>query len=587
MTQGPVPPIEPADDDADLTQEALADYQPLAARPEASEDDGDGGDPFDAEPVIEEPKDRVQLPRPLEPDNARFARLREKAKCLTTTPGVYLMKDTRGVVIYVGKSRSLRDRVGSYFVPSTDLGRFGKQMLLEYIDDFDTLPCDSEVEALLTENRLIKDIQPRFNARLLDDKTYPYLEITTRDDFPGVYITRQPSSTGTKLYGPFTSSSALREAIQHLQRIFKFRTCHLEILEEDPRKRFFRPCLLYAIRQCTAPCADKISKDGYRQDIDRLKRFLDSKGSEVLREMMADMEAASKNLEFEKAAALRDQIKAIRALSERSRIGADKAIQAEVFFQDHAGGGGRGGLRSLQELLELPEPIRSIEGIDIAHFQGEATVGSLVCFIDGRPFKNGYRRFRIKSVTGVDDYKSIGEVVSRRYRDAGHNGELYPDVILIDGGLGQLHAAQAAFEQMDVKPPMVISLAKREEEIYIQARSAPIKLSRTNAALKLLQHIRDEAHRFGQSYHHLLISKKRFETDIATGTRPPPRPRKKKINPAVPSSERAPQPAVPDPDFKILTVDQIKDLTGHPADNPVQRAPQPPEPNDPISPTLT
>lgn len=581
MTQGPVPPIEPPDDDADLTQEALADYQPLAAPPEAA--DSDTGDPFDAEPVIEEPKDIVQLPRPLEPDNARFARLREKAKCLTATPGVYLMKDTRGIVIYVGKSRSLRDRVGSYFVPSTDLGRFGKQLLLEYIDDFDTLPCESEVEALLTENRLIKDIQPRFNARLLDDKTYPYLEITTRDDFPGVYITRQPSSTGTKLYGPFTSSSALKEAIQHLQRVFKFRTCHLEILEDDPRKRFFRPCLLYAIRQCTAPCADKISREAYRVDIDRLKRFLDSKGSEVLREMMADMEAASKNLEFEKAAALRDQIKAIRALSERSRVGADKAVQAEVFFQDHAGGGG---LKALQELLELPEPIRSIEGIDIAHFQGEATVGSLVCFIDGRPFKNGYRRFRIKSVTGVDDYKSIGEVVSRRYRDAGHNGELYPDVILIDGGLGQLHAAQAAFAQMDVKPPMVISLAKREEEIHIQARSAPIKLSRTNPALKLLQHIRDEAHRFGQSYHHLLISKKRFEADIATGKRPPAKPRKKKINPAVPNSER-PQPA-PDPDFKVLTVEQIKDFTGTPAEGgPQDRTPQPPEPGDQISPTLT
>jgi excinuclease ABC subunit C len=488
------------------------------------------------------------------------------------------MKDTRGVVIYVGKSRSLRDRVGSYFVPSTDLGRFGKQLLLEFIDDFDTLPCESEVEALLMENRLIKDIQPRFNARLLDDKTYPYLEITTRDDYPGVYITRQPSSTGTKLYGPFTSASALKEAIQHLQRVFKFRTCHLEILEEDPRKRFFRPCLLYAIRQCTAPCADKISKENYRQDIDRLKRFLDSKGSEVLREMTAEMEAASKNLEFEKAAALRDQIKAIQALSERSRVAADKAVQAEVFFQDH-----RTGLKSLQELLELPEPIRSIEGIDIAHFQGEATVGSLVCFIDGRPFKNGYRRFRIKTVTGVDDYRSIQEVVSRRYRDAGQNGELYPDVILIDGGLGQLHAAQDAFAQMEVKPPMVISLAKREEEIYIQARSAPVKLSRTNAALKLLQHIRDEAHRFGQSYHHLLISKKRFDADVASGRRPPTKSRKKKANPAVPSSERAAASA----EMKVLTVDQIKELTGQPADRPQDRGPQPPEPGDPISPTLT
>ncbi len=233
----------------------------------------------------------------------------------------------------------------------------------------------------------------------------------------------------------------------------------------------------------------------------------------------------------------------------------------------------------------MAEPIRSIEGIDIAHFQGEATVGSLVCFIDGRPFKRGYRRFRIKTVTGVDDYKSIGEVVSRRYRDAGANGELYPDVILIDGGLGQLHAAQDAFNQMDVRPPMVISLAKREEEVYVQARKGPIKLSRTNAGLKLLQHIRDEAHRFGQSYHHLLISKKRFEQEVGAGKRPP-RSRKRKVNPGVPMSERG----VCDPDFKVLTVEEIRELTPPPApavERAVDRGPQPPEEGDGVSSTLT
>jgi excinuclease ABC subunit C len=564
---------DPAFKDESLDNAVLAEYQPLPADPTDALMPGDEAEvPFESEPIVEERNDEVSLPRPLEADSVRLPRLREKAKTLGTVPGVYLMKDTRGVVIYVGKSRNLRDRVGSYFVPSTDLGNYGKQLLLQYVSEFDTLPCETEVEALLVENRLIKDIQPRFNARLLDDKTFPYLEITTRDDYPGVFITRQPSNTGTKLYGPFTSAYALKEATQHLQRVFKFRTCHLEILEEDPRKRFFRPCLLYAIKQCTAPCADKISRDAYRQDIDRLKRFLDSKGSEVLREMVGEMETAAKELQFEKAATLRDQIKALRALSERSRLAPDKAIQSEVFFQDH-----RAGLKSLQDALEMPEPIRSIEGIDIAHFQGEATVGSLVCFIDGRPFKNGYRRFRIKTVTGVDDYKSIQEVVSRRYRDAGNNGELYPDLILIDGGLGQLHAAQDAFSQMDVRPPMVISLAKREEEVYVQARKGPIKLSRTNAGLKLLQHIRDEAHRFGQSYHHLLISKKRFEQEVGAGKRPP-KSRKKKVNPAVPLSEQG----TCDPDFKVLTVEQIREFTPPPKD-----VPQPPEPHDPISPTLT
>ncbi|HUO09076.1 MAG TPA: excinuclease ABC subunit UvrC [Phycisphaerae bacterium] len=582
MSDNPRDPNPGEDSSEELQAEAMAAYEPLPLDPLAEVEDDAETTGFETDPIIEEKKDEVSLPRPEEPDSVRLSRLREKAKTLPTSPGVYLMKDTRGVVIYVGKSRSLRDRVGSYFVPSTDLGTYGKQLLLEFVAEFDTLACESEVEALLVENRLIKDIQPRFNARLLDDKTYPYLEITTRDDYPGVYITRQPSGTGTKLYGPFTSVTALKEATQHLQRVFKFRTCHLEILEEDPKKKFFRPCLLYAIRQCTAPCADKISREAYRQDIDRLKRFLDSKGSEVLREMTGEMEEAAKTLQFEKAATLRDQIKALRALSERSSISTNKSIQAEVFFQDH-----RAGLKSLQETLDLPEPIRSIEGIDIAHFQGEATVGSLVCFIDGRPFKNGYRRFRIKTVTGVDDYKSIQEVVSRRYRDAGTNQELYPDVILIDGGLGQLHAAQAAFEQMDVRPPMVISLAKREEEVFVQARKGPIKLSRTNAGLKLLQHIRDEAHRFGQSYHHLLISKKRFEQEVATGKRPPKSSRKKKVNPAVPASERA----AAEGEFKVLTVDQIKEKSRElgasgriPPDEP-PKAPQPPEAGDQISPT--
>ena len=234
----------------------------------------------------------ISLPHPTEPASIRLSRLHDKARALPPTPGVYLMKDLRGVVIYIGKSRSLRDRVSSYFTPATDLGPV-KQALLDYVADFDILPCDTEVEALLIENRLIKDTQPRFNAHLTDGKSYPYLEITSRDDFPGVYITRQPSSSGTKLYGPFINSAALRDAVIHLQRAFKFRTCHLEILEDDPRRRFFRPCILHAIKQCTAPCADRISRDAYHEDISRLKRFLESKGSEVLREMTAEMERAS------------------------------------------------------------------------------------------------------------------------------------------------------------------------------------------------------------------------------------------------------------------------------------------------------
>jgi excinuclease ABC subunit C len=506
----------------------------LSIPPESTEDDPD-------DLAQEVPIGEVNIPLPTEPIEVRLNRLREKARTLDEVPGVYLFKDVRGVVIYVGKSLSLRDRVGSYFVPSTDLGQF-KQKLLDYIADFDVLPCDSEVEALLMENRLIKDVKPRFNARMTDGKSYPYIEITTNEDFPGVYVTRKPQASGVKHYGPFTSGYALKQALIYLQRAFKFRTCHLEILDNDPKRRWFRPCLLYAIHQCTAPCADRITKQDYAADLDRLRRFLETSRGEVLKEMTQEMQAASEGRDFEKAAMLRDQIKALQALSERGKTA--RTMQPELFFQDR-----QAGIRQLQEALKISEPIRSIEAIDIAHFQGQATVGSLVSFIDGRPFKNGYRRFRIKGVTGIDDYRCIQEVVTRRYRHAGIGDELYPDVILIDGGLGQLHAALDAFGRMDVKPPLVISLAKREEEIFVQGQTLPFKLPRTSAALKLLQFARDEAHRFAQSYHHLLIAKRQFEDAVKAGRRAPAKPR------------RNSKTSKADPDMKVLNVQQVRKIT--------------------------
>src|SRR5437764_13962800 len=239
----------------------------------------------------------------------RLAKLVEKAKQLPKAPGVYLMKDDKGRVIYVGKSASLRDRVGSYFQPSTKL-EHKKVGLLDHVVDFEIIQTDSEVEALLAENRLIKDIQPRYNARLLDDKTFPYLMITLDEDFPGVYITREPRTKGVKLYGPFTSVYALKEAVTLLQKAFKFRTCHLEIRDGDESRRFFRPCLLYPIKQCTAPCAAKISKEQYREDINRLIRFLDGDKKRVMAQMEKEMLEASKDMNFERAAKLRDEIKA-------------------------------------------------------------------------------------------------------------------------------------------------------------------------------------------------------------------------------------------------------------------------------------
>jgi len=440
------------------------------------------------------------------PDRAKLDQLLTKARGLPKVAGVYLMKDDKGVVIYVGKASRLPDRVASYFVPSADLG-YKKQGMLDVVDDFDTIECEGEWEALLTENRLIKDIHPRFNARLTDDKTFPYLAITLRDDFPGVFITRNPQDDefrGAKLLGPFTSVYALREAVKLLQKVFKFRTCKLDIRADDDKRQYFRPCLLHPIGQCTAPCAAKISPEDYRRDIDRFLRTLESKRSVILREMKQEMQDAAAKQDFEQAAVLRDQIKAIQRLDERGKQGEGWQPETESFAADP-----EKGMRSLQRTLGMDEPIRCMEAIDIAHLQGNETVGSKVCFVDGRPLKNEYRRYRIRSVEGGnDDYASIREVVSRRYRDAGSGQELYPEVILIDGGLGQLHAALEAFEQLDVQPPMVISLAKKEELIYTHAKSEPIRLGRENPGLKLCQAIRDEAHRFAQHYHHILRRKK-------------------------------------------------------------------------------
>lgn len=449
-------------------------------------------------------------------DAARIQSLRDKISLFPKAPGVYLMKDPKGRVLYVGKAKDLRARVSSYFQDSADLLRTrGPDIarMAAMVVDVDFLECDSEVDALLQESRLIKDIQPPHNAMLKDDKTFPYLEITTDDDFPGVFVTRTPRIKGSKLYGPFTSAGSLRDAVNALQKVFKFRTCELDIREDDDKKRFFRPCLLHSINQCTAPCADRISREDYKKDIDRLKRFMASKKSVVLREMQGEMQAAADALNFEEAARVRDRIKAIQKLALSGDV--DEHVQPEVFYVDP-----REGLERLAKILELDRAPRIVEGIDIANLQGEESVGALVCFIDGVPFKSGYKRFGIKTVEGQDDYAMIREVVQRRYRHAAEGEEMYPDVIMIDGGLGQLHAALAACGEMFVKPPMVISLAKREEEIYIQARKQPLKLARNDPALRLLQQVRDEAHRFAQHYHHILRSKRQFDEDIKAGKRP-------------------------------------------------------------------
>ncbi|MGA2066320.1 MAG: excinuclease ABC subunit UvrC [Thermoguttaceae bacterium] len=427
-------------------------------------------------------------------DNRQAAR---KARSLPQTPGVYLMKDAAGQVLYVGKAKNLRARAGSYFLKAAAEDPRTARLVRE-IRDLDFLEAESEVDALLVEARLIKDILPKYNRELRDQKTFPYLEIHTHEDFPRVEITRTPKERGTKLYGPFTNLRGLRGALVVLQKIFRFRTCSLDIREGDPRWRWFRPCLLASIRQCTAPCNLRISKEEYRKDIHRLQQFLEGNKRSLLAELGEEMAAAAKELRFEDAARLRDEIHLLETLNERGEL--ETHVQPEVFPVDP-----KKGLAGLRKVLRLAARPRTIEGIDVAHTAGSETVASVVQFIDGLPFKPGYKRMRIRGVEGPDDVASIYEAVARRFAHPGEE-EVVPDLLLVDGGKGQLHAALSALEGRpdSARPAAVVALAKREELVFPAGWDEPLRLSRHSYALRLLQYVRDEAHRFAQHYHHIL-----------------------------------------------------------------------------------
>jgi len=433
-----------------------------------------------------------------------FEVIRRKIRAFPTGPGLYFMKGPADKVLYIGKAKNLRSRVASYFQPggepSTARGPKITEMLSK-VKAVDFLETETEVDAVLKEARLIKDIRPPYNTDMVDDKTFPYLEITTGEDFPGVYITRKPRPKGSRLFGPFAGAKDLRQVMVELQKIFKFRTCTLDIREDDPKRRFFRPCILYSIKQCTAPCAAKIDKREYKEIVRDFIKFLRSKRSTILRRLRKQMAEAAEALEYEKAAMFRDRLRLIERLDRRGLPEED--VQPEVFAADPAEA-----LIQLRDLLQSTEPVRIIEGIDVANIGGAEAVGSLVKFIDGRPFKSGYRRFKIKTVKGIDDYAMIAEVVKRRYKYALRGEELWPDLVLIDGGLGHLHAAEAAFQQMNAPAIQIASIAKREEQIYLQGKKKPLKLPAHSPVLKLLQYVRDEAHRFAQHYFHILRNKK-------------------------------------------------------------------------------
>ena len=564
-------------------------------------------------------------------------------------PGVYIMKDVRGNVLYVGKASVLSNRLRNYFGSPANLPNKIRRMLGQ-LDDFECIVTDTEAEALILENTLIKRHKPRYNARLKDDKTYPYLKIDLAEDFPKVYITRKVAKDGGRYFGPFATAGTVRQTMDLIKRLFPYRSCTKAITGKDAR-----PCLEYYINRCVAPCTGLASKEDYAKVIDQVTLFMEGDTEAVTTDLRINMEKASEELEFERAAVLRDRMRSVQKVADEQQIKVDanpisdmdviaftqsdsdtwvevffirhnKLIGRDHFFMDGAqdespglvmgqfikqfyqsasaipprillqhhleeeeligewlrelrGGpvrlvlpqrgqhkklidmveeNARQGLKhhrvrwldntdvihqamaELQEELSLPTDLRRMECYDISHIQGTNTVASMAVFEDGKPKSSEYRRFKIKTVEGVDDFESIREVLRRRFKrmaDARAKGNrpddngthdkedswgIFPDLVLIDGGKGQLSAALEVFLEMGLDNVALASLAKENEWLYVPHTPEPIVLARNSQALYLVQRIRDEAHRFAITYHRNLRSKSSLKSplDMVTGIGP-------------------------------------------------------------------
>jgi excinuclease ABC subunit C len=554
--------------------------------------------------------------------------LQATLKKLPDRPGVYLMRDARGEVVYVGKAQSLRSRVRSYWQKGQGpLEGHRIRAVIDRITDVEYTITDSVSEALLLEANLIKRYRPRFNVRLKDDKSYPYIKITMADDFPRVERTRKLVEDGSRYFGPYASASSVDESMNLVRRLFPFRTCTIDI--KDGERALQRPCLLYHIKRCQGPCIQAVSKADYGAQIDQIELFLEGRQESVVQALTTEMHGASEKTDYERAGALRDKIRAIERTMESQKMAAfkrteldmvglarqdnqaaiqlfairgGKMIGRDVFLLDAAreapdeevlssfllqfyaratsippsvlvplalpdaadletfltarrGGPSRlavpqrgekrelmalatrnatetlareqarwladegktlAALEQLAEALGLPAPPMRIECYDISNIQGSDTVGSMVVFEEGKPRSGEYRRFKIRTVEGPNDFASHQEVLRRRFRRArsGEEGSeealrwAMPDLVIIDGGKGQVSAAKEVLDELGLHDLPLAGIAKEREELFLPGIAAPIVLPATSSALYLVQRLRDEAHRFAITYHRDLRSKR-------------------------------------------------------------------------------
>jgi excinuclease ABC subunit C len=443
-------------------------------------------------------------------------------------PGVYLMKDRLGGIIYVGKARDLRKRVSNYFMPSRKMRADLKtRALIDSISDFDIQLVRNEQEALILESKLIKQYRPRYNVSLRDDKRFYLVKINLDEPLPHFTLTRLKKDDGARYFGPFVHSSALKATLEWLNRKFGLRTCRTRI----PGEKDYRHCHADVIRKCSAPCIGRISEADYRTRIHEAVSLLEGKGRrDQLKSLRQQMATAAEKLQFEKAARLRDIIANLeKTLNPTRSFTRGNLLPSTVNPKKD--------VTELQEALNLPDPIRIMECFDISNVSSNHIVASMVRFVDGAPDNRGYRRYRIQSVSGQDDFASMAEVVRRRYSrilsennavqktDLAHTQESpleslrrlaregksplhLPDLVIVDGGKGQLGMAVKELRALGLHDLPVIGLAKQHEEIFRPGNSEPLILPHDTGALKLLQRIRDEAHRFANNYNELLLRRR-------------------------------------------------------------------------------
>jgi excinuclease ABC subunit C len=422
--------------------------------------------------------------------------LLKRIKGFPDKPGVYVMHGADGNAIYIGKAKSLKKRVASYFrheaFASPRLAR-----LVSEITDISTIRTESDAEAMVLESRLIKLYQPFFNVKLKMGERYPFIKITN-EDFPRVVVTRHRSEDGAVYIGPFVRTGDFRSLIRISERYFPLRTC-ASAIEAGGRPARERPCLRHTLGLCLAPCAGLCKEAEYRERVADLALLLQGKGADLAGRLHKRMDAAASRLEFEEAARLRDTIRAIWRVS-RQRL------STPAMFEENAADWAP--LKRLQDVLGLKTLPWRIDGYDISHTAGENTVGVVVVFEQGIANTSLYRRFNIKTVEGVDDFRSMEETLTRRYKRCLDREEPMPQLIMIDGGPVQLEFALKALEPLGLSGIPAVALAKREEEIYLPGTEKPLRLAADDPGLKLLQRVRDEAHRFAITSHRSARDKK-------------------------------------------------------------------------------